>query len=72
MMTKYIDSTYSGYCPKSLSTRTIGIRFAEVSFINQSSNEYKKMIFDCPDVEVCQHLDEYGRCPLFVEAPNHP
>ena len=70
-MTNYIDSIYCGYCPQALSERTIGIRFAEVSFIGQSTNEYKKMLFDCPDVEVCQYLDQYGRCPLYIEAPNH-
>lgn len=71
-MPNRVDSIYCGYCPQISSMRTIKIRFAEMSFIGKPSTEYKKILFDCSDAEVCQHLDEYGRCPLFIKAPNHP
>lgn len=70
-MSLYVSTTYEGHCPQIRETRTIGIRLAEVSFIGQSTAEYKKMLYSCPDAEVCQYLDQYGRCPLYIEAPNH-
>ncbi len=67
-----ITIAYSGYCPQNQERRRIYIDLAEVSFIGALTPEYKKMSFQCPDGEYCQHLDSYGRCPLFVESPDHP
>lgn len=65
-------SFYKGYCPQSNTNRIISIKLAEVSFIGDLSPEYKKMSFNCPDYDICNYLDSYGRCPLYIQAPSQP
>lgn len=62
---------YHGFCPQNRIHKSIEIELVEV-MIGSLVNDYKKMSFECADVDECEHLDEYGRCPLFIEAPDHP
>ncbi len=68
----YANGSYSGYCPQRHDTYTIDIEYASVSLLGNNNTAYKKMGFDCPYIDDCEHLDNHGRCPLFIEAPNHP
>lgn len=63
---------YCGYCPQIDADRIIEIEYTTVNMVGNHSLGYKKMNFYCPDSEMCHHLDNHGRCPLLVSAPNHP
>lgn len=67
-----IVSRYEGYCPQTKANQYIQIDFLETSCANQLTPTYKKMNFDCPDIAICKYLDSYGRCPLYIDAPDHP
>jgi hypothetical protein len=62
---------YRGYCPQFNEDKTIQIGLDPV-LMTKKGVGYKKLDFNCPNVQMCQHLDKYGRCPLFIEAPSHP
>ena len=38
----------------------------------QEKPGYKKLSFSCENGSVCPHLDQWGRCPLLLEAPDEP
>lgn len=67
-----VYSTVCGYCPHIDDDREITIELAEILVAGKHSPQYKKMSYDCPDADECQHMDQYGRCPLFISAPHHP
>ncbi|MBE6105971.1 hypothetical protein [Anaerovibrio lipolyticus] len=68
----FSSASHTGYCPMINDTYTIDVEYASVSILGQSQTNYKKTGFECPNVDSCNHLDSYGQCPLFIEAPNHP
>lgn len=61
---------YSGYCPYIDKSRAIDITFSELQISGVVTPAYKKLSFACNDIESCTHRDEYGRCPLFIQAPD--
>lgn len=68
----HYTSCFTGYCPQIKDDRQVSIEFAEIKMVGTRSKQYKKMSFDCPDSDNCQHIDHYGCCPLINSAPNHP
>lgn len=67
-----IYTSCSGYCPRYDTTRSLTIEYEEVLMSGGRKPGYKKMDFDCPDVNGCSHLDKYNRCPIFLSAPDNP
>lgn len=71
-MTKYYKFTYTGHCPYLSESHQILIDTAEIRAIGMTAPGYKKTGYSCEYSEDCPHLDEYGRCPLFISAPDEP
>ncbi len=71
-MAKYYSFIYTGQCPYLKSSHSIRIETAEVSSLGKLSPDYKKMGYSCEHSDDCPHLDEYGRCPVFIAAPDGP
>lgn len=63
-----VSFLYSDFCPYAKANRAIHIDSTEIS----PSLGYKKLGYLCEDSESCPHLDEYGRCPIFLKAPSEP
>lgn len=68
-MNKFIFKRYTGFCPRFCENRTIRIQYAVISMQGQPPG-YKKMSFTCDDGTDCPHLDQKGRCPLLIDAPD--
>ena len=65
-----IRSRYSGECPHAGTVKSIDVTFSVLYIAENPAPKYKKMSFSCDDVEECTCLDEYGACPLFIQAPD--
>ena len=71
-MSRKITYQYSGQCPKCNGPHSISITYAEIPIVGQSAPGYKKMSFTCDWSEDCLYMDEYGRCPVLLSAPDKP
>jgi hypothetical protein len=65
-----IRTRYSGKCPHTGMTKSLGVTFSVLYIAEDPAPKYKKMGFSCDGVEGCTCLDEYGSCPLFIQAPD--
>lgn len=70
-MNNLVVTYYSDICPRFDEYRTIEIRYAVIPILGRSPG-YKKMSFTCDDGTDCPHLDQWGRCPLMIDAPDEP
>ena len=71
-MAKYDSFVYTGKCPYLKSPQSIRVETSEIHILGNLSPGYKKVGYFCDYSEDCPHLDEYGRCPVFISAPNEP
>lgn len=67
-----ILSIYTDYCPHLKMEHSIEIRYSKVPISGSPNEHFKKVSALCDHVDSCNHLDEYGRCPLFKAAPTQP
>lgn len=65
-----ICARYFGKCPRTGTVKSIDVTFAVLYIAEDPAPKYKKMGFSCDDIEDCTCLDEYGSCPLFIQAPD--
>lgn len=68
------DYRYTSQCPYLKCEHSICITYAEIPILGQMSPGYKKMSYGCDYFDECPYPehDEYGRCPLFISAPDEP
>lgn len=71
-MTRQIKCLYKNECPRDNRIKQISITYAEIPMPGQTAPGYKKMSFSCEDKNGCPKLDQYGRCPLLLKAPDNP
>ena len=71
-MSRSVFKLYTGICPRSDCYQTIQIKYTAIPIMGQDHPGYKKMSFSCDDVSDSSHLDQWGRCPLLLEAPDEP
>lgn len=64
--------SYYGDCPKTGQTQRIEITYIEVNVAKQLHTGYKKAEFICPLSGNCSNIDKYGRCPVYLDAPENP
>lgn len=62
----------SGHCPRFEAAKSIVVEYQEVLMSGGRKPGYKKMGYDCPDINGCPHLDRFHRCPIFLAAPDDP
>lgn len=71
-MNTKISYNYTEHCPYLGKEHTITIKSFEIQI--GSSIDYKKDTFYCNCINECpeDYRDEYGRCPVYLNAPNNP
>lgn len=67
-----ITKTHTGYCPFLNKEHTISIEYLEVSQTQTTHRHFKRSKYECCYSDECppENLDEYGRCPLYLECPD--
>jgi hypothetical protein len=68
-MAKKFTYTFTSDCPYTESKQSIQIDYLEVPILGTMSNGNRKDIYFCPNSDECPHLDQYGRCPVYLQAP---
>ena len=73
-MTKKHTYQFTGDCPHTASPQTIKINYLEIQVIGSMASSYKKDAYSCPLADECPYpsQDEYHRCPVYLNAPEHP
>ena len=71
-MVRHIETLYRDVCPRFDRITEISVKYVEIPILGKMSPGYKKTSFYCADVNDCPKLDEYGRCPLVIKAPDSP
>lgn len=67
-----VHTRFCGYCPKINDTRTILISYDKLFFSGDPAPHYAKAEYSCDGSSGCPHLDQYGRCPVYLLAPEKP
>ena len=71
-MSRSVFKLYTGICPRSDCYQTIQIKYEAIHMWGQEKPGYKKLSFSCENGSGCPHLDQWGPCPLLLEAPDEP
>ena len=48
------------------------VEYAKIEVCGTTETLYKKMSYTCREGSDCTFKDEYGRCPLYLDAPSNP
>ena len=62
------------YCPYLDRIHAISIDYAKINLIGDPKTHYKIIGFSCEYASDCPYPenDEYGRCPVYLAAPDEP
>ncbi len=73
-MSKIVVSTYQGDCPNTNELHSIKIEYFEILVAGRTKPGYKKSSYSCSLARDCPYrkMDVYGRCPVYLNAPNEP
>lgn len=65
---------HTDFCPYLGCDHSIKITYAEIPIVGRLSPGYKAMSYSCDLSEECPYpqKDQYGRCPVYLSAPNEP
>ena len=65
---------YTDFCPYLECEHPIEITYAEIPILGKLSPGYKAISYECDLSEECPYprKDRYGRCPVFLSAPDEP
>lgn len=72
MLTKYKEYPYTAECPHLATQHTIKIKYAELQMRGSLTQGYQKTGYSCEHAEGCSFMDDYNRCPVFLNAPDKP
>jgi len=69
---KQVTCTYRLQCPHLNKLHEINITYAQVPMCGTTKEVYKKVESYCSEDSKCNLKDQYGRCPVYLKAPEQP
>lgn len=65
---------FTHYCPYLEKMHVIYLDYAKLNFIGDVETHYKITGYQCDYVNDCPYPDNdlYGRCPVYLDAPDEP
>lgn len=73
-MAKTVYFTHCADCPYLGEPHSIEIKYAELQLLGKDSPSHKALSYSCDMSDSCPYPEQdiYGRCPVFLSAPNEP
>lgn len=71
-MSRQISCQYTDFCPRLNENHTIAVKYTEIPILGSHNPGYKIISYECEYSEDCTYQDKFGRCTVFLSAPDEP